>query len=105
MKYKYYLVRICTKTTGEGCSLLKIYCSLKIDLDEVLVPVFMISTSHLQRPRIRRGHVTISRHSSWVHLDDCPHLPRHACPGAQQTANSPWSAIIVATSEKVQLNG
>ena len=32
MKYKYYLVRICTKTTGEGCSLLKIYCSLEIDL-------------------------------------------------------------------------
>ena len=71
MKYKYYLVQICTKTTGEGCSLLKIYCSLEIDLDEVLLPVFMISTSHLQRPRIRIGHVTISRHSSWVHLDDC----------------------------------
>ena len=37
----------------------------------MVVPVSVISTGHLQRPEIRIGHVTISRNSSWVHLDDC----------------------------------
>ena len=55
----------------KGCSLLQISCSLESDLDEVVVPVSVISTGHLQRPEIRIGHVTISRNSSWVHLDDC----------------------------------
>ena len=64
-------LRIC-ETGGDkkGCSLLQISCSLETDLDEVLVPVSVISTGHLQRPEVRIGHA-ISRHSSWVHLDDC----------------------------------
>ena len=35
------------------------------------MPVSVISTGHLTRPEVRIGHVTISRNSSWVHLDSC----------------------------------
>ena len=55
----------------KGCSLLQISCSLESDLDEVLMPVSVISTGHLHRPEVRIGHVTISRNSSWIHLDNC----------------------------------
>ena len=65
----------CHQAAGEGdskgCSLLQISCSLETDLDEVLMPVSVISTGHLTRPEVRIGHVTISRNSSWIHLDNC----------------------------------
>ena len=35
------------------------------------MPVSVISTGHLTRPEVRIGHVTISRNSSWIHLDSC----------------------------------
>ena len=35
------------------------------------MPVSVISTGHIHRPEVRIGHVTISRNSSWVHLDNC----------------------------------
>ena len=35
------------------------------------MPVSVISTGHLSRPEVRIGHVTISRNSSWIHLDSC----------------------------------
>ena len=66
---------------------------LETDLDEVLVPVSVISANDIQRPEVKIGHshATIPRHYSWVHLDyqwlspgPGPHLPRHARPGAQQ---------------------
>ena len=35
------------------------------------MPVSVISTGHLTRPEVRIGQVTISRNSSWIHLDSC----------------------------------
>ena len=35
------------------------------------MPVSVISTGQLARPEVRIGHVTISRNSSWIHLDNC----------------------------------
>jgi len=54
-----------------GCSLLQISCSVETDLDEVLVPVSVISSGQQQRNEVKIGHVSISRNSNWVHLDDC----------------------------------
>jgi len=54
-----------------GCSLLQISCSVETDLDEVLVPVSVISSGLPQRVEVKIGHVSISRNSNWVHLDDC----------------------------------
>ena len=51
--------------------MLQISCSLETDLDEVVMPVSVISTCHLDKPEVSIGHVTISRNSSWILLDDC----------------------------------
>ena len=68
-----YCLQIVSDGGGDkkGCSLLQISCSLESDLDEVLMPVSVISTGHLTRPEVRIGQVTISRNSSWIHLDSC----------------------------------
>jgi len=64
-------INSCAFVDRKGCSLLQISCSIETDLDEVLVPVSVISSGHLQRPEVKIGHVTISRNSSWIYLDDC----------------------------------
>ena len=61
----------CAFTDRKGCSLLQISCSIETDLDEVLVPVSVVSSGHKQKPVVKIGHVTISRNSSWIYLDDC----------------------------------
>ena len=53
-----------------GCSLLQISCSLETDLAERGAGA-CLRDLHLQRPEVGMGHVTISRHSSRVHLDHC----------------------------------
>ena len=64
-------INSCAFSDRKGCSLLQISCSVETDLDEVVVPVSVVSSGHKQRPEVKIGHVTISRNSSWIYLDDC----------------------------------
>ena len=64
-------INSCAFTDRKGCSLLQISCSIETDHDEVVVPVSIISSGHQQRPEVKIGHVSISRNSSWIYLDDC----------------------------------
>jgi len=56
-----------------GCSMLQTSCSVESDLEEMCVPVSVISTgpAKYRRPEIKIGFVTLSRNSSWIKLDEC----------------------------------
>ena len=77
---------------AKGCSLLQISCSLET---EVLVPIFVISTGHLQRPKVLLGPLRL--------LSLVPDRTTTTC-SSQTTAwssvTSPWSATSVEKSGK-----